>query len=283
MTTIIFPRNPLTGLGFDEEFLREVDVMRFADGIQLAHVDHDALVSADAPRFKVINGVDEGEALYRGWMLTAPQYYRLHMAVEKAGLSLFTSHDEYRTAHQIDGWLEAFDGITFPTVLLRADATDEEIREAASVLNTDKFFVKDYVKSQKGDASLSVAESLEALPATVARFIDAQDEWLVGGIVIRKFVELPADRVEIRGWWKEGEWRAFTSHPDYAGKVSTQEIPQELLDDVTNRLNGLGLRFVSVDFTPTVSEGWKVIEVGDGQVSGFPDGLADNIISSILR
>lgn len=279
MTVYVFPCNPLSGRGYDPEFQSEVNALKWSDH-HVASVDHDSLRSSDVV-LRMNNAPTNETVVYRGWMMNIDEYTAFHEALTSRGYTLLTNVEDYRAAHQIDGWLDAFQDVTFRTSLLSLNPSEREVDEAVKFLGVDKFFIKDYVKSLKSDASLSIATDVELFD-TIQRFRAEQGDWLAGGIVVREFAELPEDRVEIRGWWRDGAWKAFTTHPDYADKDFDFVIPSQLMTAVTEKLNSLGLHFVSVDFTPT-SDGWKVIEIGDGQVSGMPARLSEENITTILQ
>lgn len=278
MTTYVFPCNPLSGRGYDSEFQNEVNALKWTDA-HVASVDHDQLRSGDAV-LKMNNAPVDDVVVYRGWMMNLAEYTVFYTALQNKGYSTLTSPSEYALAHQIDGWIEAFQDITFNTVLLPLNPSQDEVQNAVTRLGSEKFFIKDYVKSLKTDATLSVATA-ETLFDTIQRFQEAQGDWLTGGIVVREYIDLPDDRVEIRGWWRDGVWKAFTTHPDYGDETFEFNIPTALMKDISDRLTALGVHFVSVDFTPTAN-GWKVVEIGDGQVSGFPAKLSEEMITAIL-
>jgi hypothetical protein len=280
MTNLIFPTDPLSGRGYDDAFTREVSALRWVDGVELGSVNHDELTHYHEVKLRLPQ-FPEADSLYRGWMLTVDDYRAFYDATAAKNAPLLTSPDQYATAHRIDGWLNVMVDVTFPTVLVPADATQETVLAAAAALEGDSFFIKDYVKSRKDEPELSVAHGREELFPTVQRFVEAQDEWLAGGVVIRQFVPLAENRVEVRAWWRDGVWRAFTTHPDYSGQ-EVPDVPQELLEQVSERLTQLGVGFVSADFTETADSSWVLIEIGDGQVSGFPDDISDDTIATIL-
>lgn len=280
MSNFIYLVNPLNGRGYDEAFADEVSAISLPVN-DIATLDHDELtnhknVSLKVPKFM------EGEAVYRGWMLTPEQYKLFYQTALDKGIPLVTTPEIYKAAHQIDGWLDTFYDLTFPTVLIPLeDYSLEMLNSQLQKLDGNTFFIKDYVKSRKDDVSLSIARGRGSVLGVVQAFMEAQDDWLVGGIVIRQFVPLAEDRVEMRGWWREGKWRTVTVHPDYATH-KPQPVPQNLLDIVSERLTRSGFKFVSADFTQTAEGNWVLIEIGDGQVSGFPQGITTREVSEIL-
>jgi hypothetical protein len=279
MPNIIFPVNPL-GRGYDDAFTQEVSAVNGTAGVELGHVDHDVLSHYHEVKFR-ISHFPETKSLYRGWMLTVDDYRLLCNKAEVSGVPFLTSPEQYAAAHNINGWLDAMSDVTFPTILVPADSFENDILAAVAGLEGDSFFIKDYVKSRKDDPELSVVHGRENLHDTIQRFVEAQEEWLVGGIAIRQFVPLAENRVEVRAWWRNGEWKAFTTHPDYADRT-VPEVPQGLLKTVSDRLTALGVYFVSADFAETANGDWVLIEIGDGQVSGFPGDIDDDTIVHIL-
>lgn len=277
MTAIVFPWNPLRERGYDEEFQNEVDAVRYSDLMSFS-IDHDGLTSGI---FRTWNAPAETTtATYRGWMVTPEQYALMYTGLESKGVILATTPEQYSTAHHINGWVEALNGLTFKTALLPLTPTDEDILAAAAELQVEGFFVKDFVKSLKTSEGFT-SVPLDELVAAVHKFQEERGDWLAGGIVLREFVNLPEDRVEMRGWWVEGEWRAIAVHPDYTDSEPVA-VPGEFLTEVSARLANLGVRFVTADFTSTVDGEWKVIEIGDGQVSGFPNSVDDETILKVL-
>lgn len=278
METLILPSNPV-GKGIDPAFAEYASMLKASDKT-VGTVDHDELVNHSRPIIK-LPAFAEGPVEYRGWMLTPEQYSLLDEAMNRRSTPLATNAEQFQKAHTLSGWLEEFKDLTFKTAVLRhVEITQQSVAQLTAGFG-DKFFVKDFVKSRKDDPSLSIANSPDELWSTIQRFMEAQGEWLVGGIVVREFVPLDPSRVEVRGWWKNGEWKAVTNHPDYSGS-STPLVPDALLSDVSNRLSNMGLRFASADFTTTAVGDWVLIEIGDGQVSGFPDDITEEQVATIL-
>lgn len=276
MSAVLFPWDSLRERGFDEAFAVEVEAVRWSD-LSAFSVDHDSL----SERVRLWNApADPGLVLYRGWMVSVAQYEVLHKGLADRGFSMFTSPAQYAAAHQIDGWVELFKNLTFKTVLLGLSPSDEEIVAAGESLGVEEFFVKDFVKSVKTGAGFEPI-TVSNLVQSVRDFASERGDWLSGGIVLREFVSLPDERTEMRGWWREGVWRAVTVHPDFAGSVPV-EVPVSFLDEVDEKLRELGIHFVSVDFVQLADGRWKVIEIGDGQVSGLPLGVSDETVLAIL-
>jgi hypothetical protein len=257
----IDPRRP------DEHFAREAAAAR-ARGIDVALIDHDALVqSGDAARAVERVHIASDDAVYRGWMVGATQYAALADALRTRGVHLRTSPDHYRDAHELPGWYERFADLTPTSAWFDADA-DVVARGALDAIGPGPAVVKDHVKSMKHkwDEAAFVPDtaSVDAVRTVVARFLELRGDDLVGGVVLRRFEQFEPG--EARTWWVDGECRLVTPHPDTPDLVRTPELP----DGIDVALRALGLRFVTVDLARTTDGTWRVVEVGDGQVSDLP-------------
>jgi hypothetical protein len=101
------------------------------------------------------------------------------------------------------------------------------------------------------------------------RFLELREDSFVGGFVVRRFEEFVGP--EARTWWVDGRCVLVTPHPD-----SPDELPDGGVDGLDVREVGvlvgvLGLPFVTVDLVRRAGDGvWRVVELGDGQVSDWP-------------
>lgn len=99
---LLVPANPLRPRRPDDHFAAEAHAARAA-GIDVAVVDHDALIRSD-PRRAVWAVPDRSVAVYRGWMLRSEQYDAFAEVLAAGGVTLRTSSDQYRRAHELPGW-----------------------------------------------------------------------------------------------------------------------------------------------------------------------------------
>lgn len=268
MSSFLFPSQPFDRTHVDFAFTDEVASV----------VDEAALIELESlhtSRALVFPTRLQSPVLYRGWMLTPPQYHRLAEVLQARDVELLVAPDAYVRAHHMDGWLAAFDGLTPDTVLVDANAPDADVLAAATALAApDGYFVKDLVKSQKHAIAASYAPTAAALPDVVAALRELQGADLADRLAIRRFVPLDSTTPELRTWYCNGVLATITLHPDFADHTSAQPTPPlELLDEVAARVAKLDHPFVAVDVAKSAEGGWLVVEVGDGQVSGLPDRL----------
>lgn len=129
--------------------------------------------------------------------------------------------------------------------------TASSIVSAASDLGWSKYFVKDYVKSNTGDKG-SIAQSPTEIPDILEQLTLYRGE-IEGGIALR----------QVEDYLVETESRYFVAK----GKVYsiTEKIP-DLVKTVAHRIDA---PFYSVDVVSTTKGTLRLIELGDGQVSGL--------------
>ncbi|MGP8297020.1 GNAT family N-acetyltransferase [Streptomyces inhibens] len=263
------PRRPRE----DPHFAAEAAAARAA-GAATAVLDHEALLAGDAERAVSRVPREAGPVWYRGWMLPAGRYAELAAALAARGCRLLTSPAAYRTAHELPGWYETFRALTPQSGWLPcAPGRPPEpaaLARLAAPFDDRPLVVKDWVKSRKHEweeaAYVPDAADTARLASVVGRFLALQEEFLTGGVVLRAFEQFAAVG-EARVWWVDGEPALIGPHPDTPGLR-----PAPDLTHVAPVVRELGLRFVTTDLALREDGVWRVVEVGDGQVSGLPVG-----------
>ena len=285
-TSVLYCSDPLNPRRMDEHFAAEARAVREGGGV-VALIGHDALLRGEADRAVERVASGSGPAWYRGWMIPADEYAALARALERRGASLIVGPDQYRAAHELPGWYSSFAAVT-PASAWRpwsagADGQlpDETALTAlAAELRPGPGIVKDYVKSRKHEwdeaCFIPDLSDAAAVARVVRRFVELQGEFLAGGIVLREFEPFvtpqpatpqPATSepvaAELRVWWLDGRPRLVTPHPD---STHRGVVPPDL-DHVEPAVQALGCRFVTTDVALRSDGIWRVVEVGDGQVS----------------
>jgi hypothetical protein len=268
--TVLFCADPLTPKRTDPHFAREA-VAVHAGGGTVALIDHDALQRGDlagAVR-QVLH--DLGPTWYRGWMMTSAQYAVLATALKDRGTTLLTLPEDYRRAHELPGWYDTFAGLTPHSVWLPLSPgvrpAHETLEKLVRPLADGPAIVKDYVKSRKHewDAACFVPDvrDTSGLHRVVAELVERQGESLAGGVVVREYEPYEGD--EARIWWIDGEPALVGPHPD-----TPDTYPEPVLDPIRSAVRGFGCRFITTDLARRADGVWRVVEVGDGQVSDLP-------------
>ncbi|MFD7551357.1 ATP-grasp domain-containing protein [Streptomyces sp. NPDC059578] len=280
----LFPCDPLRPTRVDPEFRPQAAAVRAA-GAPLALIDHDALTAGAAHEAVAAVPTGSGAYWYRGWMVPVGRYGQLARAAQERGCVLLTGPERYARAHELPGWYATFTELT-PRSAWRAAVPSAPpdravLGELAASLRPGAAVVKDYVKSRKHewDEACYVPDlgDAERLTAVVHRFFALQDESLAGGLVLREFEPFVAGG-EARVWWVDGEPVLVTAHPDTPGGCPAPELA-----GVRAAVAALDCRFVTTDLALRTDGEWRVVEVGDGQVSGLPrDGAAGGAVETLV-
>ncbi|MGW0769080.1 ATP-grasp domain-containing protein [Streptomyces sp. NPDC002676] len=268
-------RDPLRPRRPEPHFSAAAETAKALGG-DVALIDHDALMRGHAE--EAVAGVPRGlgPLWYRGWMLPGSRYARLTDALAERGSPLATDALRYRRAHELPGWYETFAAVTPRSVWLPAEPgltlPAARLASLAAPLGHGPVVVKDYVKSRKHEwdeaCFVPDAADTERLAAVVRRFTELQEDFLAGGIVLRAFEDFTGD--ELRVWWIDGEPSLVTLHPDAHTDTDTVSLPGPELARVAPLVRALDCRFVTTDLALRSDGVWRVVEVGDGQVSDLP-------------
>ncbi|MFI0743219.1 ATP-grasp domain-containing protein [Streptomyces sp. NPDC021100] len=267
-------RDPLSSRRTDPHFAAEARAAG-EQGLPVARIDHDALLAGDTAGAVADVPREAGAAWYRGWMIPAARYTELAEALAGRGVTLLTPPADYRRAHELPGWYRMFAPVTprsvwFPAAAGRTPGRERLAAGAALLGGGGPVVVKDHVKSRKDewDEACYVPDlaDTDRLAAVVGRFVELQGEFLAGGVVLRSFERFTTTG-EARVWWVDGRPALVTAHPD-----TPERLPRPDLDAVAPYVSALGCRFVTTDMALREDGVWRVVEVGDGQVSDLPQG-----------
>ncbi|GAB2600902.1 hypothetical protein Aab01nite_64550 [Paractinoplanes abujensis] len=253
---VLRPRRP------DEHFAAEAAAAEL-----VGLVDHDALAAGEPERAVARVPAYRGTVVYRGWMLGSSAYAGFAAALATRGLTLRTGAAEYRRAHELPGWYDALAAFTPESRWTTGD--DRDAFEAArTALGEGPAVLRDYTKSMKHhwDEAAYIPDLADAARAweVARRMRELRDDEFTGGFVLRRFERF--EQAEARTWWAGGTCRLVSAHPDTPDDVPPLELPAGLAEAVA----GLALPFVTVDLARRADGVWRVVELGDGQVSDRP-------------
>jgi hypothetical protein len=205
----------------------------------------DAVLAGTKP---LRNVPPDHEVVYRGWMVKGEEYAALAKAIEQCGAKPFISPREYLATHHLPNWYPLLADLTPETRVFPADA---DIALQLRTLGWDAYFLKDYVKSLKTGRGSIVRDPADAR-AVVAEMREYRGE-IEGGICVRRVEEFVPDS-EIRYFVLLGNTYA----------PSEGVAAPEIVQTCARRLSS---KFFSVDVAQRVDGEFRVVEVGDGQVS----------------
>jgi hypothetical protein len=277
---LLLPADALRPRRPDEHFADEARAAREA-GLDVALVDHDALARPDGARLAVARVPAGADAVYRGWMLRAEQYGAFAQALAERDVRLRTTAGQYRRAHELPGWYPSLAAVT-PQSVWTTGACRADFDRARLALGPGPAVLRDYVKSMKHywDEAAFIPHLGDAETAwTVAhRFRQLRQDDFTGGFVLRRFEDFRS--AEVRTWWVNGVCALAGPHPDTPSDGRPADVD---LASVGPLVAGLGLPFVTVDLALRADGVWRVVELGDGQVSDRPAAIAPSALIDALR
>lgn len=281
---IIFCSSPLNNRLVDPDYEKEYN-SAIKNGFNVELVNFEELENNNIDKsIRTIFPCDNFEkALFRGWMLKPEIYKLFYSALESKNISLINKSDEYINCHYFPYSYEIIKDKTPKSIYFDFDGKldFQDLMLKLSVFNGKPILIKDYVKSQKhkwNDACFirSSNDSNEVKRVT-DNFINLQGTDLNKGLVYREFLEL-----EFIGEHSKSkmpltkEYRLFFFKGKLIGKYKYWDEGEYISDD--NNIDEfieiakyIKSNFFTMDIAKTINGEWKIIELGDGQVSGLPD------------
>lgn len=240
---VLYPLNPLNRREADGSYQEEYRAA-MATGLRCSLFDFDEIAFGEfRPKPKIEAGED---VLYRGWMLNLEGYRQLTAGIEQRGGQAVTTVAQYQRCHHLPGWYEQCKAFTAETHFFE---NDEQLEANISGLDWPSFFVKDFVKSNTAEMG-SVAHS----PQEAIKIVQQLEQYrgdIEGGVAIR----------QVENYISDSERRYFIVQ----GKpFSCDEDIPEVVHSVASIIQA---PFFSVDVIQQVGGGWRLVELGDGQVS----------------
>lgn len=216
--------------------------------------------------------------IYRGWMLKPGLYTKLVNFIQNRGGKMLNDLAEYEATHLLPNWATA--GQNQLKTRWTSDLSDASIRQLLQQFS-GSVTIKDFVKSRKYEwdeafyipATSDTAHALQV----VHNFIERQGTELVGGLVMREFIELknlgehPKSHTPIFE-----EYRVFylNNAPltiiNYwtEEKITLSPEDQKLIQLAGKQISS---NFCTIDFARKANGQLIIMEMGDGQVSGLQD------------
>jgi hypothetical protein len=278
---ILFPSQTEYSWRIDQDFQEEFNAAQ-VERFDVAILGHTAILKGDFETALATVPPDAGLAIYRGWMLTPQQYRGLYDALALKGVALINTPEEYQTCHYLPDSYPYIKSHTPRTVWFRSV---DQLGEALQTFGDEPVIVKDWVKSQKHywDEACYIprASDRPAAERVVQRFIELQGDSLNGGIVLRQYVPLkilgqhPKSKMplaaEYRIFWLNGLPIVASPYWTELPKYFVDDMPWVELKKIAQQIPS---HFFTMDIAFLKTGGWVIVELGDGQVSGFPEDAA---------
>ena len=208
------------------------------------------------------------KAIMRGWMMQPEIYEKLYGVLIANNIELVTGPRDYEQMHIFPNACELFGN---DTARMRIYPLHEQINVEELKEQFERFMIKDFVKSVKGTEFpryFDTSVTQEAFDEWMQVFYIYRGSLLTGGICVKEFLDL-----KFYGN-RSNEYRVFyacneivtvsrnSAQPDY-----TPEPPKELIEKYKN----LPSCYYTVDYAELADGTWKVMEAGDGSVSGLSE------------
>lgn len=264
---ILFPSSFFSINKVDEDLQGEYDAVKMTGLYDTIFFGYDKWVSEGVLILNETPSVKR-KAIMRGWMMKPEQYEKLYYALSEKNIELMTSPADYRQMHIFPNVYNLFGK---DTAVMEIYPLHEQIDVEVLKKKFPRFMIKDFVKSVKGtefpkyfDASVSQDQFDEWMKV----FYKYRGELLTGGICVKEFLDLKFydNRPnEYRVFYANGEIVTISRNSGQHGY--TPEPPKELIEKNRN----LPSCYYTVDYAELADGSWKVMEAGDGSVSGLSE------------
>jgi len=239
MYIFLYPESYLKRKHIDEAYVDEASALE-KNGLKTFTFNSESYLEDD---FSEIAGKT---VIYRGWMLTLVEYAALEKRLGEFNVTMLSTVDNYKSAHYLPEWVDLLEGLTpeshsFKNII----AAKEFVKHHTGT----SYFVKDFVKSLKTETT-SFIENIESLETWISE-VEFYKGFIEGGICLR----------EVEKFQEETELRFFV----FNGVIynNNDDIPTIVM----NVANIIKLPFYTVDVVLNDDDVWRVVEIGDGQVS----------------
>ncbi|MBR6090625.1 MAG: ATP-grasp domain-containing protein [Anaerolineaceae bacterium] len=267
VSTLLFPSSFYDLRRVDEDMQQEYDAVLKTGLFRVILFSYDDWFNHGVLKLSEVPQ-SETDVVYRGWMMLPEQYQSFYTELLKKNICPVTDPEMYSHLHIFPNVYRELSGdtariLTFP---LHAEIDIEKVKQVFP-----RFMVKDYVKSVKG-TEFPVYFTQNTTQAEFDHwmevFYDYRGTLLTGGICIKEYLDLK----KYDG--KTNEFRVYYIANRIASVCRnslqdfyTPEPPAALI----GKYRDLGSVFYTIDYAELEDGSWKIIETGDGSVSGLSD------------
>lgn len=272
LNIILFPSSYFYPRRVDEDLQTEYDAVLETGLFEVILFEYNAWFNEG--KLKLTNVPEEmSNAVYRGWMMKPEQYKKFYELLLENNICLVNKPYQYEMLHVFPNVYQLLETDTAKMSVypLYEDIDVNEIKDKYK-----KFMVKDYVKSVKGtDFPLYFDHTVsqEEFNFWMDKFYKYRGNLLTGGICIKEYLSLKrygANTNEFRVFYINHEIASVSRN---SGQSEYTSLPPTVLMKKYQYLDSL---FYTIDYAELEDGTWKIIEVGDGNVSGLSS-YQDNI------
>jgi hypothetical protein len=289
MFHILFPSEPGSPGKVDLDFAAEhAAAIRAGFGILL--YDHHALAKGnpDAATLRIpATSENDAPVMFRGWMVPGETYGELVNRLSAKGYQPQTSCAAYEEAHYLPLAYAHIAQHTARSAWIEGDDCDAAWELYAQFAKTDAI-LKDWVKSAKhrwkSGCFLPAGTSQERFHEIYRVFREERGHLFNRGVVLREYLPVVEHGFDMRGLPIAEETRLFF----WKGQIIVEPLdthPSPLAE--RQQWQSIARRFaspfISMDVAYLRDGSFKIIEVGDGGVSGLPSGMSPESFYGNLR
>jgi hypothetical protein len=278
---ILYCLNPLDRKKVEDNYIKEKETAQRLN-ISFELFDYDEFLSTNE-----INGIETNNnneiCIYRGWMMQPSSYNNFYTNLQKNNLTLINTPEQYKFCHWLPESYETIKDYTPKSVWIPNGEgfSIDQILNRISIFNGGPLILKDYVKSMKhfwNDACfISASKNKDEVNRVVSNFLKYLYGEPQGGLVFREFLELEPIGIhskskmpltkEFRLLYLNNNLLSIFNYWD-EGKYDTDEPDINKFNEIAKGINS---NLFTMDIAKTKSGDWAIVELGDGQVAGFPE------------
>ncbi len=265
---IVFPSDFFERRAVDPDLAREYDACLETGLYEAVLFDYEQWFHGDRLVLTEKFGLPR-RAVYRGWMMKPEKYEAFYMELLKRNVHLVTDPAQYEYMHVFPNVYPAL-GEDTARMLIYPDGAPPDLGEIRRSFR--RFMVKDYVKSVKGTDFPRYFENTvtrEEFDREMEKFYRYRGGLYTGGICIKEYLKLKeyiGRTNEYRAYYVQGQVLCVSRN---SGQGDFAPAPPEAL---ILKYRSLPASFYTMDFAELEDGTWKILETGDGGVSGLSEG-----------
>jgi hypothetical protein len=283
---LLFPCEPFSPGRIDPDFVAEYEAAKLV-GFQCFSYSHEDLEAGDIDSCLAALPPRSADPLIlvRGWMVPGEAYRQLHAGLVAKGYLPLTAPEAYDEAHYLPLAYRITEPYTARSAWIEGDDEDSAWTLYQG-FNACDAIIKDWVKSAKAHwkeaCFIPVGTGRERFGEIFRTFRKERSKLFNRGVVLREFMPLARRGGNIGDLPIVEETRLFF----WQSECITPVHPPALAGDMslwTSIARRFLSPFVTIDVARLEDGSWKIVETGDGQVSGLPLGFDQERFYATLR
>lgn len=255
------------------DYLRKMEEAAKLIGIPIINFKQGDISSLEEAFYYKRNIKKNQTVFWLGFVPNPENYILVEKVLKKYKLQLINSYNEFAKSEYFDNFYSYIEEDTIPSGI----ATEIEHAKSLAKLIEYPLFLKGTIQSLKKYGWENCIANDENELVSIFMKLKAEDDFSLGTIILRKFIELNHAEIGGNGIPKAHEYRFFIlnqniidysfywngSNPFTLSKSGLKTISDKAIS-IAKKVN---VPFISVDIAETKDNEWIVIEIGDGQFS----------------